>query len=81
MACAMIESGMRDEVKLMGEDVKSYVANMCQDGVWGGELELIALSRVLQRTIEVNKLYVFPADNPMPPISLHFEEDHYEPLK
>jgi len=78
MACATLET-MRDELALTGKNVNVYVSRMRQDGEWGGELELIALSRVLQQTIRVNDCYSFPVENTEPPIELEFEAQHYTP--
>ena len=70
-------------------DYPTYIANLRKDGQWGGNPELIALSKIYKRPIEVYENSVMPRflelsndpGNNGPPIRVFFRNYHYGSIR
>ena len=68
--------------------VEGYLDFMSRDQVWAGEIELCALSKILQRPIVVlttdrrfSRIYDVPEAQMSDPIFLNYiDDDHYKPM-
>lgn len=63
--------------------VDEYILHMRQDGVWGGELEIMAISRYFHRPVVVISegihITINPTDSTEFPIVLEHKYQHYSP--
>ena len=70
-------------------DYTKYISDLRVDGAWGGNYEIIALSHIFKRSVEVYekseepKIFEFPNNqgNNIPPIRLLYRNNHYASIR
>ena len=86
---------MQEEEKYFSEfitdsmDYTKYISDLRKDGAWGGNYEIIALSQIYKRSIEVYehsekpRMFQFPNNqgNNGPSIRLFYRNNHYASIK
>ena len=86
---------MEEEEKWFSEffadnvDYKEYISNLREDGAWGGNPEIVALSNLFKRPFEIyeNSLEPKKVDfsndqgNNLPPIRLLYRNNHYAAIR
>ena len=86
---------MQEEEKYFSEFVPNtmnytkYISDLRKDGAWGGNYEIIALSHIFKRSVEVYensedpRMFEFPNNqgNNIPPIRLFYRNNHYASIR
>ena len=86
---------MQEEEKYFSEFVHhtmnytKYISDLRKDGTWGGNFELIALSHIFKRSVEVYenseepRMFEFPSNegNDTPPIRIFYTNSHYASVR
>ena len=86
---------MQEEEKYFSEfihepiDYTKYISDLRKDGAWGGNYEIIALSHIFKRSVEVYensedpRMFEFPNNqgNNIPPIRLFYRNNHYASIR
>ena len=70
-------------------DYKKYISNLREDGSWGGNHEIVALSNLFKRPFEIYKNSLEPTvvdfsnnhGNNIPPIRLFYRNNHYASIR
>ena len=86
---------MQEEEKYFSEFVPNtmnytkYISDLRKDGAWGGNYEIIALSHIFKRSVEVYensedpRMFEFANNqgNNIPPIRLFYRNNHYASIR
>ena len=75
--------------QILSVDYPTYIDNLRKDGAWGGDPEIVAISHIYKRAIEVYeesekpKMFELPNDqgNNGPPIRLFYRNNHYASIR